>query len=119
MAHLLRPTAQPHEPPGVEAFDDVLVSEYRAVGRSRVACRAPTAPIASASGWSIDVRCNGRGADRRLDCKPLTSTFVVGTAGFEPTTAAARTLRATKLRHVPYAPDGRRARESRPPGIHS
>jgi hypothetical protein len=35
------------------------------------------------------------------DCKPLTSTFVVGTAGFEPTTSASRTLRATKLRYVP------------------
>lgn len=26
---------------------------------------------------------------------------MVGTAGFEPTTSASRTLRATKLRHVP------------------
>jgi len=31
---------------------------------------------------------------RRPVCGPLTSTFVVGTAGFEPTTSASRSLPA-------------------------
>ena len=49
----------------------------------------------------MNVRCNRKGAGRGQVGKPLTSTFVVGTAGFEPATSASRTLRATKLRHVP------------------
>src|SRR5581483_7223183 len=32
---------------------------------------------------------------------PLTCSFSVGTAGFEPATSASRTLRAAKLRYVP------------------
>ena len=31
----------------------------------------------------------------------VTGSFLVGTAGFEPATSSSRTMRATKLRHVP------------------
>src|SRR3990172_13263722 len=41
-------------------------------------------------------------ADQSCGEKALTSTFLVGTAGFEPATSASRTLRAAKLRHVPW-----------------
>src|SRR5690606_2589130 len=37
---------------------------------------------------------------------------MVGTAGFEPTTSASRTLRATKLRHVPCSGDCSRGQTS-------
>jgi hypothetical protein len=47
---------------------------------------------------------NAKGAGRGQVGEPLTSTFVVGTVGFEPTTSASRTLRAAKLRHVPISP---------------
>jgi hypothetical protein len=36
--------------------------------------------------------------------RPLTCTFSVGVAGFEPTASSSRTKRATKLRYTPSVP---------------